>query len=152
MLRHLAVTAAASLAALTAASPIAQATDRAPLPLEETDHLTVTVAETGSGSDGTHELHCGSFGTFRGSHPDAEAACAKLEELTAEGADPFAPTPTKAMCTMQHGGPGTAHITGIWQGRTVNATFDRENGCEIGRWDRLVPVLPETGRMAAAVR
>ncbi|MGW0736360.1 SSI family serine proteinase inhibitor [Streptomyces sp. NPDC002851] len=152
MLRHLAVTAAASLAALTAAATTTQATDRAPLPVEETDHLTVTVTQTRAGNDGTYELHCGSHGTFNGLHPDAAAACDRLKELTDEGVDPFAPTPTRAMCTMQHGGPGTARITGVWQGRTVDATYDRGNGCEIERWDRLVPVLPETGGMAAAVR
>jgi hypothetical protein len=38
----------------------------------------------------------------------------------------------------------TARVTGTWQGRQVDATFDRSNGCEISRWQTLEPVLPNT--------
>jgi hypothetical protein len=48
------------------------------------------------------------------------------------------------MCTMLYGGPATAHVTGTWAGRPVDARFDRADGCEIARWDALVPLLPET--------
>jgi hypothetical protein len=44
---------------------------------------------------------------------------------------------------MRYGGPATARVTGWWAGRPVDATFDRSNGCEIERWDRFVPLLPE---------
>jgi hypothetical protein len=44
---------------------------------------------------------------------------------------------------MQYGGPATAHVTGNWAGRPVDTTYDRSDGCEIARWDRLVPVLPD---------
>lgn len=49
------------------------------------------------------------------------------------------------MCTMQYGGPATARVTGTWAGRPVDATYERGNGCEIARWDAMVPVLPELG-------
>ncbi|MEV5978899.1 SSI family serine proteinase inhibitor [Streptomyces sp. NPDC052114] len=139
MLRRLALTALASAAALSALPAAAHA---APGIVAPTDRLTVTVTDSGGEGDGTYELKCHPTG---GTHPDAAGACARLEEVTVYGKDPFAPVPPDAMCTMQYGGPATAHITGTWQGRPVDATYDRSNGCEISRWDGLVPVLPAAG-------
>ncbi|MEU5899889.1 MULTISPECIES: SSI family serine proteinase inhibitor [Streptomyces] len=140
MLRRLVLTAAASVAALSALPATAQATADAPLS-PPTDHLTVTVTGSGGAGDGTYELNCHPTG---GTHPDAAKACERLREVTVWGTDPFAPVPKDSMCTMQYGGPATAHVTGTWQGRPVDATYDRSNGCEISRWDGLVPVLPAT--------
>ncbi|MFJ3668043.1 SSI family serine proteinase inhibitor [Streptomyces sp. NPDC090106] len=107
------------------------------------DHLTVTVRNAGDGKDGTFELYCHPGG---GSHPDAGRACSALDRGARWGTDAFAPVPAGTMCTMQYGGPATAHVAGTWAGRPVNASFDRGDGCEIGRWDRLVPVLPDMAR------
>ncbi|MEV0317580.1 SSI family serine proteinase inhibitor [Streptomyces sp. NPDC050658] len=145
MLRRIALTAAASAAALCAVPVTAAHADMGPLrlstPITEPtpDHLTVTVEESGGSGDGTYELECHPTG---GTHPNAQEACSKLDEGT-WGSDTFAPVPKDSMCTMQYGGPATAHITGTWNGRPVDATFDRSNGCEISRWDGLVPVLPD---------
>ncbi|MFJ5103699.1 SSI family serine proteinase inhibitor [Streptomyces sp. NPDC088554] len=98
------------------------------------DSLTVRVA---GGS--TYTLKCSPVG---GSHPSAGAACARLAELGGGGRDPFAPVAGGSLCTMQYGGTATARITGTWQGKRVNAVFDRKNGCEISRWRALEPVLP----------
>ncbi|MFF4350565.1 SSI family serine proteinase inhibitor [Streptomyces sp. NPDC001530] len=103
------------------------------------DRLTVTVHGVGGDADETYELRCHPAG---GSHPDAGDACRKLDGSTTWGKDPFAPVPPDALCTMQHGGPATAYVTGTWAGRPVDARFDRTDGCEIARWDALVPVLP----------
>ncbi|MPY64030.1 SSI family serine proteinase inhibitor [Streptomyces spongiae] len=107
------------------------------------DRLTVTVEGAGRAADGTYRLECHPEG---GSHPDARGACGKLEGRTAWGRDPFAPVAPGTVCTMQYGGPATAQVTGTWAGRPVDARFDRRNGCEIARWDALVPVLPDLGR------
>lgn len=107
------------------------------------DHLTVTVRNAGGGKDGTFELYCHPGG---GTHPDAGSACAALDRGTRWGKDTFAPVPERSLCTMQYGGPATAHVTGTWAGRPVDARYDRSDGCQIGRWDRLVPVLPDMGR------
>lgn len=154
MSRRLSVTVAAvfaaSLAAVAAFAPTATATAgpfdlaRTVLPplLQEQapDRLTVTVVDTGiTRADGMYELRCGPAG---GTHPEAGSACARLDELAGEGKDPFAPVPEGQMCTMQMGGPATARVTGTWQGRSVDATFSHKNGCEISRWQNLVPVLP----------
>lgn len=107
------------------------------------DHLTVTVRDSGSArTDGTFELYCHAG---KGStHRDARRACDKLDHMTRWGQDPFAPVPQNAQCTMMYGGPATAHVTGTWAGRPVNADFRRTNGCEISRWSRFEPLLPST--------
>ncbi|WAL96523.1 SSI family serine proteinase inhibitor [Streptomyces sp. Je 1-369] len=144
MLRRLVLTAAASVAALSAVPAAAHATADATVvapPSSPSDRLTVKVTGAGGAGDGTYELKCHPTG---GTHPDAAKACERLQEVTVWGTDPFAPVPKDSMCTMQYGGPATAHVTGTWQGRPVDATYDRSNGCEISRWDGLVPVLPAT--------
>jgi len=106
------------------------------------DHLTVTVQHSGSKrTDGTFELYCHPGG---GNHLHVEGACAKLDGMTRWGRDPFAAVPQGANCTMMYGGPATAHVTGTWAGRPVNADFRRTNGCEIDRWGRFEPLLPST--------
>ncbi|EDY46810.1 SSI family serine proteinase inhibitor [Streptomyces sp. SPB074] len=102
------------------------------------DRLLVKVTEEG-GSVTRYELRCHPTG---GDHPEAAAACARLDEVTVWGRDTFAPVAPDAICTMQYGGARTAHVSGEWAGRPVDATFSRTNGCEIARWDRLVPLLP----------
>jgi hypothetical protein len=104
------------------------------------DRLTVTVQAVGGGADGTFELRCHPDG---GNHPDVREACGRLDRRTTWGKDPFAPVPSGTVCTMQYGGPATAHVTGTWAGRPVDAGFERGNGCEIARWDAMVPVLPD---------
>ncbi|MER5749514.1 SSI family serine proteinase inhibitor [Streptomyces sp. NPDC002088] len=106
------------------------------------DHLTVTVRHAGGGADGTYELYCHPGG---GSHPDVGGACRTAERNTRWGRETFAPVPEGSVCTMQYGGPATAHVTGTWAGRPVDATYDRSNGCQIARWDRFVPLLPDLG-------
>ncbi|MEW2176031.1 SSI family serine proteinase inhibitor [Streptomyces sp. NPDC005406] len=149
MMRRLALTAVVSLAALSAAAPAATAaTGPLPLPLplpvlqndEAGTHLTVVVSGSGNpDADGTYELDCDPAG---GTHPVAQQACDRLAQLPGESADPFAPVSRSAMCTQQFGGGATARITGTWEGRSIDSSFERTNGCEIGRWNSLRPVLP----------
>ncbi|MEU6416997.1 SSI family serine proteinase inhibitor [Streptomyces spiralis] len=146
-LRRLLLGASASVVAFTALSALpAAASAGAPPPARDEDragdHLTVTVRHAGGGRDGTFELYCHPGG---GSHPDVRGACGVLDRGTRWGRDTFAPVPRDSVCTMQYGGPATARITGTWAGRPVDATYDRGDGCEIGRWDRLVPLLPDLG-------
>lgn len=148
-LRRLLVVAAGSLVAVGSATvaPASAYAQAAPLPLPSLhepgrsgDHLTITVRDAGDGHDGTYELYCHPDG---GDHPDVADACAALDRGTRWGKDAFAPVPKDTLCTMQYGGPATAHVTGTWAGRPVDARYDRGDGCQIGRWDRLVPVLPD---------
>ncbi|WP_031080098.1 SSI family serine proteinase inhibitor [Streptomyces sp. NRRL WC-3549] len=156
MLRRLTLTAVASLAALSAAAPAATAVTPLlplpPLPVLQHDRLlardepteqtrlTVTVSESGNPkADGVFELECG---PAAGSHPEARRACDLLDQAVEEGENPFVPTDRNAMCTMQAGGPAAARVEGTWHGQPIDARFSRANGCEISRWNNLVPVLP----------
>jgi hypothetical protein len=69
---------------------------------------------------------------------DAEADCPEVAAL-----DPkvFEPTPGNVACTQQYGGPEKATVKGTFKGEPVDATFSRENGCEIARWQDAAPVL-----------
>ncbi|MEU2420491.1 SSI family serine proteinase inhibitor [Streptomyces sp. NPDC007851] len=127
-----------SLPVLPGLTPLAASAD----PVVRADRLTVTVAHAGHGRDGTYELSCH---PGAGSHPDVNGACRVLDRNTRWGRDTFAPVAPGTTCTMRYGGPATAHVTGTWAGRPVDATYDRSNGCEIGRWNRLVPLLPGLG-------
>jgi hypothetical protein len=148
MLRRLALTATASVAVLAAAVPTSASASPIPVPLplsllSAPDKLDVTVSESGTArTDGRYELECGESAS--GTHPSVQRACDRLAELAREGKDPFAPVPRNQMCTQQSGGPATARVTGTWQGRRVDATFNRSNGCEISRWQTMEPVLPNT--------
>ncbi len=94
--------------------------------------LTITVLTDEGSEPKVLELQCDPPG---GDHPNAEAACAALEGVQGQAA--LAPVPADQVCTEIYGGPQTATITGIYQGADVDASFSRENGCEIGRWDAL---------------
>ncbi|MDT0267189.1 SSI family serine proteinase inhibitor [Streptomyces sp. DSM 44915] len=105
------------------------------------DRLVITVSGAGE-ADGTVELTCAPVG---GSHADPAAACAALAAVD----QPFTPVADGTTCTFLYGGPATARVTGQWRGQEVDAEFTRGNGCEVSRWDRLVPALPSLGSGAA---
>ncbi|MFE9771082.1 SSI family serine proteinase inhibitor [Streptomyces sp. NPDC005931] len=141
-LRRFAVVAVAFTASLTGVASLSAAPAAAgpPTPRHDRHHLTVTVRDAGGGTDGTYEVYCRPGG---GSHPDPRGACAAVERNTRWGRDAFAPAPDDRVCSMQYGGPATARVTGTWAGRPVDATYSRVDGCEIARWDGLVPLLPD---------
>jgi hypothetical protein len=90
-----------------------------------------------SGSDGeaiSAVLTCTPPG---GDHPRAEQACLALEA----NADALQPIAGDVACTEIYGGPETAKVFGMFQGRQIRARFNRTNGCEIDRWERLAPLL-----------
>jgi hypothetical protein len=98
--------------------------------------LTV-VLDDGSGTQQTWQLSCSADGTVTGDHPDAQNACAAL----AATADAWAPVAQDMACTMVYGGPQVATVRGTWNGVAVDARFERTDGCEIARWDRIAPLL-----------
>jgi hypothetical protein len=53
----------------------------------------------------------------------------------------FEPTPGNVACTQQYGGPEQATVKGTFKGQPVDASFSRENGCEIARWEDAKPIL-----------
>jgi Subtilisin inhibitor-like len=93
--------------------------------------LTITSWPRGRGGPSTTAtLTCDPDG---GTHPDPAKACAALL------AHPEAlhPVPLDMACTEIYGGDQVARI----EGPGLQAMFNRTNGCEIGRWDALAPLL-----------
>jgi hypothetical protein len=80
-------------------------------------------------------LRCPDGGTL----PGAAEACEQLESLD----DPFAPVPEDVACTQIYGGPQTADVRGTYKGRPIQAQFNRTNGCEIERWDKVQFLFPD---------
>ena len=83
-------------------------------------------------------LRCPSSGTLL----RPRAACRRLAR---GGPALFAPVPGNAVCTEIYGGPQKARVVGTLGGRRIWATFTRQNGCHIARWDRLSPWLVPPG-------
>jgi hypothetical protein len=103
-------------------------------------------ADAGDGAD-DHALARGrdgeSFETTltcdpaEGTHPSPEAACSAL----AADREALEPVPPDVACTLIFGGPERATVVGVLDGADVDAAFERSNGCEIDRWDRVAPLL-----------
>jgi hypothetical protein len=131
-MRHL-VASALALAALAAACGSDDGTAAA----APTAQLTVSVWPHGMGGGGMRRwtLRCGPVG---GTHPTRTKACTRLAGLK----DPFRPVPRDAVCTEIYGGEQEALVTGTFRGRRVHARFNRINGCEIARWNRVGALLP----------
>ncbi|MEV7613222.1 SSI family serine proteinase inhibitor [Streptomyces sp. NPDC089799] len=140
-MRLAALAASAFAAAAAAAGPIPQLPPLGGLLSPPPDRLTVTVEHNGASrvANGTFTLECEPAG---GTHPEARRACARLDRFAQAGKDPFAPVPPDEVCSGVYGGRAVARITGSWQGRRIDASFSRKNGCEISRWKDLEPVLP----------
>jgi hypothetical protein len=98
--------------------------------------LTISVAAARGATPRHWTLTCGPRGDG-GTHPQPAVACVTLASARA----PFAPVPRGVMCSMIYGGPQTASITGIWDGKPVAATYSRDNGCQTARWNKISKVL-----------
>jgi hypothetical protein len=93
--------------------------------------LTIEVVRSEGAAPTTYELTCDPAG---GDHPQPAQAC---DAIAAAGASVFDPVPSGQACTMIFGGPQTATVTGTYEGTKVDASFSRQNGCEIDRWEKL---------------
>lgn len=72
-----------------------------------------------------------------------EVDCETADSVPCAGltADVFEPTPRGTACTQQFGGPETATVTGTFDGREVDAEYNRADGCQIARWEKAAPLL-----------
>jgi Subtilisin inhibitor-like len=79
----------------------------------------------------------------RGTLANPGRACRRL---AAGGTKLFTPVPRDVVCTQIYGGPQVARVTGTVAGRRISTTFNRSDGCEVGRWDGLSAwLLPPGG-------
>jgi hypothetical protein len=98
--------------------------------------LRVTVWPDGKGNgSSTWTLRCSPLG---GTLPSRAKACRALAALRA----PFAPVPLGAICTQISDGPAVAFVRGTFRARPVSAWFNRSDGCQIARWNRVRVLLP----------
>jgi hypothetical protein len=104
---------------------------------QPTVQLTITVWSDGVAAGGMRRwtLRCEPTG---GTHPNRARACTRLLSLEA----PFKPVPRDALCTQIYGGPQVAHVTGTFRGHAVDTRFNRVNGCQIARWNRVAVLFP----------
>lgn len=93
--------------------------------------ITIEVRTDADAEPNVMTLECDPTG---GDHPQAQEAC---DALASAGADVLEPVPADQSCTMIYGGPQTATVKGTVDGADVDATFTRENGCEVDRWETL---------------
>ncbi|WP_024819440.1 SSI family serine proteinase inhibitor [Arthrobacter sp. 31Y] len=106
--------------------------------------LSITLVETPESAPQTFTLVCKDGApAAESSHPSAAEACSTLKNSPAILSP--APTRTDQACTMQYGGPATAKVTGSVDGKEVNASFNRTDGCQIGLWDAAKSVLGSDG-------
>ncbi|MEJ5914284.1 SSI family serine proteinase inhibitor [Pseudokineococcus sp. 1T1Z-3] len=103
--------------------------------------ITVQV-DDGQGNLQTYDLVCdGEQGG--GTAPNPAAACEAL--AAAGGARALGLSAPNQSCTQVFGGPETAVVSGTVNGEVVSADLSRSDGCEISRWDALVPLVPAAG-------
>jgi hypothetical protein len=105
--------------------------------------LTVTVQLDQDTDATTYRLAClGDTATVTGDvAADAAALCLALDDLPVR--DRLVDdVPEDRACTMQFGGPELATLTGTIDGARVDVELDRTNGCGIGDWTLLSPLLP----------
>ena len=93
--------------------------------------LTITVTPDEGAAPKTYQLTCDPAG---GDHPQPEQAC---EAIAAAGTSVFEPVSSDQACTQVFGGPQQATVKGTYDGKDVDASFSRQNGCEIDRWEKL---------------
>ncbi|MGY3381351.1 cytoskeletal protein RodZ [Arthrobacter sp. TE12231] len=75
-------------------------------------------------------------------HPNPAAACLAIKN------NPSILSPVidkDRACTQQYGGPQVATVTGVVDGRQVQATFSLKGGCEIAAWNAAKDVLGSSG-------
>ena len=96
--------------------------------------LAITVDDDGEGGAPAREL------MLDCAEPTDSQACGAVAGVSARD---LAPTPPDTACTQLFGGPETATIKGEIRGTAIDATFSRNDGCEIARWERVQDLLAE---------
>ncbi|HWH33672.1 MAG TPA: hypothetical protein VNU01_13460 [Egibacteraceae bacterium] len=156
--RAVAIAAAALLLALLTSAcgdpPATDPGDDAIVPPGEMPAQTaVDVTVDNGDGQASFRLVCDDAPRFEGEagERDAAAACDALLQAKDRLVTLSDPDREPEMCTEQYGGPETAAITGTVEGEQVDVAIDRTNGCGIGDWERLQPLLGEPTGVAEPV-
>jgi hypothetical protein len=127
---------AGPIAALAVVGLLAAGCSTSDEPEELTAHLTIHVQKDPKSPEKTAVLIC------PGRKPIERDVCAALDVVAPKV---FEPVSENRVCTMIYGGPATASIRGTYDDGLANATFNQANGCEIGRWNQVLPVFKSLG-------
>ncbi len=103
-----------------------------PVPAAPVADLTVRLDPDGDGPKRPREAE------VRCRTADESPLCEQVAALTV--AD-FEAVPDNVACTQEFGGPEVATVTGTLGGTPVEGRFSREDGCQIGRWEVMRPVI-----------
>lgn len=95
-------------------------------------HLTIGVVKDRDAERQTKALIC------PGRTSKERDVCAALDVVAPKV---FRAISAERACTAIYGGPETATVRGTFEDDLVDASFSQQNGCELGRWKQMVPVL-----------
>jgi hypothetical protein len=116
-------------AVLAAATLAACGDDEQPASTAPADTTQLRVVVSGAGPEPVSvELRCG-----------GAKACdrSRIDKLSAV----LEPDDPAQACTQQYGGPERAHVTGTLEGKPVDATVTRSDGCGIADYEALFSAL-----------
>lgn len=133
-----------------ATGPTPAPSSAAPLPSgpgQGNAELVIIIKSSGTETTARYTLVCKNGAPAAESeHPNPAAACSALKNNPAILSP--APRPTDRLCTQEYGGSQEATITGVVDGRSVEVSFSRRNGCEIASWNAAKAVLGTSGGAA----
>ena len=96
-------------------------------------------------------LACDGAPVATGFIDDARAACALVTDDQEARAVLVERRPDDRICTQLYGGPQLARVTGRIEGRPVDVTVNRADGCGVADWSQLQPLLgPPYARSASS--
>jgi hypothetical protein len=131
----------------TAPAPSPSAAPLTAGPGQGNAELAIMVKPSESGTPANFTLVCqNGVPAAESQHPNAGAACTALKGNAAI----LSPAPRAAdqICTQQYGGPQQATVSGVVDGKPVEAAFSLRDGCDIAAWNAAKDVL---GSNAGAV-
>lgn len=103
--------------------------------------IDLTVVSDDSKSPATlHEVHCRDGKPMPGALDVMGQYCERASDLASFL---LAKPDAARACTQVYGGPQTAKITGKINGKKVDRSFARTNGCEIAEWNKIEKLLSQ---------
>ena len=128
----------------TSPAPSPSATPLPSGPGQGNADLAIVIKPSETGTPTNFTLVCQNGVPAAGSqHPNPTAACLAIKNNPAI----LNPVPAGKVqaCTQQYGGPQTATVTGVVDGRQVQVSFSLKDGCEIAAWNAAKDVLGSSG-------
>jgi hypothetical protein len=128
----------AALVALAACGTRDSSNGGSPPSAEPPTHLEIEVRSAPNADPEVATLDCSAEPQATGFIEDEESACRAVQdsrELLLNG------PPDNVACTEIYGGPQKAEISGEVDGQGIYLGVSREDGCAIGVWDALEPIL-----------